>query len=303
MLTRRSFIKTTAATAALTSALVPFRLSAETRIGSGTLRSVSDGHLVLPRSFALGNLPEAEAVTVLESNGLDPDNVRAPCNLALWQSGDHTVLFDAGSGPDFMPSAGAIQDSLAALDLSPDDITHVAFTHGHPDHLWGVLDDFDEPLFWNAQHLIGDEEHAYWTDPNTVETITPARQGFAVGARRRLEAVGDGLTLFGSGDEIVPGLSAVATPGHTPGHMAFRISDGGASALIVGDAIANGHLALARPDWPSPADNNAELGLATRMALLEDLSASGEMVLGFHLPSGGIGSFSAGDGFYSFTPA
>ena len=301
---RRRFLKTALAGApALALPWLPTRTVARTAIGEGILTTVSDGYLALPRSFVIGDLPEDEAISMVEAAGYSMEDFRSPCNLAVWQKGDDVVLFDAGSGPDFMPSAGELWSSLDAAGLSPDDITHVLMTHAHPDHIWGIIDDFDEPSFYSARHFIGDREHAYWTDPATMETIGEARQSFAAGASRRLDIMGTGMELFGDGDEVLPGITAVSTPGHTPGHMAFRITDGGQSALIVGDAIGNAHLALARPDWVSPADQDGEMGIATRMALLEELSSSGETVVGFHLPEGGIGTIGAVEGRFAFKPA
>ncbi|ETX27246.1 MBL fold metallo-hydrolase [Roseivivax isoporae] len=301
MFTRRSFLHAGSGTVA--GMLLGLPAIAERALGTGRLRTVSDGHLVLPESFVLGDLPEEEARAILAARGLQAGSLETPCNLALWEDGTRRVLFDAGSGGSFMPSAGRLADSLAALDLAPGDITHVIFTHGHPDHLWGVLDDFDEPLFVNARHVMGAEEAAYWRDPATLDALDPARQSFAAGASRRLEVLGAGLDLAGDGDEVAPGITFTALNGHTPGHMGARVASGGESALIVGDAIGNGHLALARPDWPNPADHEPDVGIETRMALLATLAESGETMVGFHLPGGGIGTIAAdGDG-YAFTPA
>lgn len=298
---RRTFI--TAAGASTVAAGLPRLSIAETIIGGGTLRTVSDGHLVLPQSFVLGDFPEAEARTIIEAAGYEVAGLNSPCNLALWENGENRVLFDVGAGPDFMPSAGKIMDSLDALGLSPDDITHVVFTHAHPDHLWGAVDDFDEPLFYNAIHMMGADEIAYWTAPETIDAIAPERQSFVAGARRRLDLLGAGIAPIGGGDEILPGITVIDTPGHTPGHLGFRIASGDGSALIVGDAIGNGHLALARPEWPSPADNDPALGMTTRMSLLEELASSNETLVGFHLPDGGIGTVAKDDAGYSFTSA
>ncbi|UMA66460.1 MBL fold metallo-hydrolase [Roseivivax marinus] len=202
---------------------------AETTIGSGTLRTVSDGHLVLPESFVIGDLPADEARAILEAAGIEPGAARAPCNLTLWTSGDRRVLFDAGSGAGFMPTAGEITAGLDALGLAPDDITDLVFTHGHPDHLWGALDDFDEPLFANARHVMAETEAAYWSDPATVDALGEARQSFAVGAARRIETLGDRLERVAEDAEVMPGLRLVPLPGHTPGHVGARITDGDAS--------------------------------------------------------------------------
>ena len=108
-------------------------------------------------------------------------------------------------------------EALRALGLSPEDITHVVFTHAHPDHIWGLLDEFDEPLFYNATYMMGRTEWDYWWNPETVNTIGNARAAFAVGAKRRMEVIEGTVVLFGDDEEILPGVSAVATPGHTRG--------------------------------------------------------------------------------------
>ena len=300
MFTRRHFLRAAAlGTGAL---MLPRRSIAQVTLPAGTLTTVSDGHLALPESFVIGDLPAEEARAILAAAGQDSGAFEAPCNLTLWQAEGRTVLFDAGAGADFMPSAGEIAGSLEALGLAPEDITDVIFTHGHPDHLWGATDDFDEPTFPEAQYHMGAEEQAYWIDPATVDSIGAARQSFAAGALRRLDLLGDRLSLFGAGDAVLPGVIAVATPGHTPGHMSFRLGGAG-GVFVIGDAIPNSHLALARPDWTSPSDQDPELGRSTRAALLEELASSGETVLGFHFSGGGIGTLARDGAGYAFTPA
>ena len=163
MITRRRLL-TRAAAAGIAGAL-PVRLMAtETTLGSnGSVMTVSDGNLVLPAEFMIGTNPQDVAMEIIAASGTEGPPYAAPCNLTLWRDGTNTVLFDAGSGSGFMPTAGMIVESLAAIDVAPGDVTHVVFTHGHPDHLWGVLDDFDEPIFVNAQHLMGGEELRYWS--------------------------------------------------------------------------------------------------------------------------------------------
>lgn len=269
-------------------------------LGQAKITTVSDGHLVLPKEFLLGDLPAAETTPILEKYGLVGDVMQPPCNVTLLQDGDRTVLFDAGSGSGFMPSAGDLVDTLDALGVAPDDITHVVFTHGHPDHLWGVLDDFDDPVFANASYMIGQREWDYWTDPDTVTTIGDARASFAVGAARRLAAIEDQCSFFTDGQEVLPGVMAHATFGHTPGHMAFEIRQGSDAVMVVGDAIGNGHLAFERPDWASGSDQDAETGIKTRQRLLDQLAQDKMAMIGFHLRDGGLGRVERNGDSYRF---
>ncbi len=293
-LTRRRLLQTTAA-----SLLAP-PLARAASFGSATLTTVSDGSLVLPGSFIFEPMPKKELAPILVEHGLSADRLEPECNLALWQDGTNTVLFDIGSGPDFMPSAGVLLDSLDAAGIALEDITHVMFTHAHPDHIWGLLDDFDDPLLPDATFMMGRAEWDYWWDPDTVNSIGNARAAFAVGAKRRMEAIEDAVEFFDDGVEVLPGIAATASHGHTPGHMSFELRSGSESALVIGDAIGNHHVAFARPDWHSGSDQDAGMAAATRVQLLDRLAHEQMTCVGFHLPSGGMGRVEASDGGYRF---
>lgn len=268
-------------------------------LGGATVETLSDGHLTLPPEFIFGPMPQAELAPILEANGIAPGTTLTPeCNLTLLRANGNVVLFDAGAGAAFQDSAGKLAEAMDVIGLAPDEVTHVVFTHGHPDHLWGVLDDFDEPFFSEATHMIGKAEWEYWTDPATVDTIDAGRTAFAVGAARRLAAMEEAMSFFGDGEEILPGVAAMLTPGHTPGHMAFEIRSGSESLLVVGDAIGNHHVAFARPEWPSGSDQDQPTAAATRAALLDRLATEQMRLIGFHLPGGGLGrAEKSGEGY------
>ncbi len=289
MLTRRHVL--TAAAGALALPLLPQRLWAGSSLTLGGMQvdTLSDGHLVLPGNFVLGGMPAEEAQAIVAKYGLAADQITPPCNVTLLRDGTHTVLFDVGAGPDFMPSAGKLAEAFGILGLTADEVTHVLFTHAHPDHLWGLLDDFDEPVFPNATYMIGRAEFDYWTDPATVDTIGADRTTFAVGAARRLGVIAETVRRVEDGEEVLPGVAARLTPGHTPGHMAYELASGGAGALVAGDALGNHHVAFERPDWPSASDQDAPRAATTRAALLNRLADEKLPLIGYHLPGGGIG--------------
>lgn len=278
----------------------PSRATTSFTLGAFDITSVSDGNLVLPGAMFFDGHPEAEVESILTPLNLSKTQVEPPCNVTLLRHEDRVILFDAGSGDGFMPSAGDLVDSLDAVGVAPEDVTHLVFTHGHPDHLWGVLDDFDDPVFTEAEHMIGQTEWDYWTDPNTVDTIGDLRASFAVGAARRLEAVADRMTFFKDGEEVLPGIMAHASFGHTPGHMSFEIRSGNEALLVGGDAIGNHHIAFARPEWASGSDQDPALAAKTRARLLDKLSHEKIALLGFHLPEGGIGHVEKADTNYRF---
>ena len=295
-LSRRRLLQTAAPLPLAAS--VPQLAKANLSLGQATLTTVSDGTLTLPGAFIFEPMPKEALGPILTDYGISSERLTPECNLALYRDGTNTVLFDVGSGPDFMPTAGSIVESLDALGLAPEDITHVVFTHAHPDHIWGLLDDFDEPLFYEATYMMGRAEWAYWWNPETVNTIGEARAAFAVGAKRRMAAIEEAVVLFEDGEEILPGISALSTPGHTPGHMAFEVRQGSNAALVVGDAIGNHHVAFRKPEWESGSDQDAATAVNTRKMLLGRLADEQMAVIGFHLPDGGMGRVERdGDGY------
>lgn len=301
-LTRRHFLQTSAT--GLAAVAMPHRLWAQTRIDMGDMRvdTLLDGHLTLPADFIFGPMEPARLAPILAQHGIAPGPLTPDCNVTLMRDGTRTVLFDTGSGPAFQQTAGKLVAALDAVDLTPGDITHVVFTHCHPDHLWGVLDDFDDLLFPQATHLMGRDEWAFWFAPETAEAIQPERTTMAVGARRRMEILEDSVDLFDDGDEILPGVAAHATYGHTPGHMSFELRSGSDSLLVVGDAIGNHHVGFARPGWISGSDQDGEMAAATRLRLLDKITADDMALIGYHLPDGGFGRAERDGEGYRFVP-
>ena len=290
-LTRRTFL-------AASAAALPTRLwsGVEADFGGRRVLSLSDGHLELPPDFILAGLSPDQIAALRLAHGLPEGPLIAPCNVTLLRDGDNTVLFDVGAGHDFQSTAGRLTEALEAAGLTPPDITHVVFTHGHPDHLWGLLDEFDEPFFPQAQHFIGGVEFDYWTDPETVNTIDASRTTFAVGAKRRLDTLADMFERIGDGDTPLPGVTARATTGHTPGHLSFDLGD----IFVTGDCIGNAHIAFDQPEFPTASDQNPPEAAETRARLMANLAASGQPILGFHLTDGGIGRIVTADAGYRF---
>ncbi|HAG26537.1 MAG TPA: hypothetical protein DCK86_06875 [Rhodobacter sp.] len=158
-------------------------------------------------------------------------------------------------------------------------------------------------MFSQATYMMGRVEWDYWWDPETVNTIDEGRTVFAVGAKRRLEALEDQITLFEDGAEILPGIAAFMTPGHTPGHMSFELRQGSQSAMILGDAIGNHHISFRKPSWFSPSDQDQERAVRSRQLLFDRLVNEQMQVVGFHLPNGGLGHAQKHQDGYKFVQA
>lgn len=144
MLNRRTLFAATAT--GLATCALPAFAAAHYPLKHGTfeLTIVSDGHLVLPTSFLAPGAPPAEREALLKAAGQTGEQYSSPTNVTLIRAGSDLILVDMGSGDRFMPTAGKLWDNLKAAGIDKAKITKVVFTHGHPDHLWGTVDELDE---------------------------------------------------------------------------------------------------------------------------------------------------------------
>ncbi|MDJ0930484.1 MAG: MBL fold metallo-hydrolase [Breoghania sp.] len=221
----------------------------------------------------------------------------------MLRKGDRLVLFDAGSGPNFQPTVGRLADSFEAAGVDPSEITNIVFTHAHPDRIWGVLDDFGDPLYADAHPWISQAEWDFWRANDTLDRMPEERKSFVVGARNRFDAIEDLVTFFNPGDEPVPGVEAVDTHGHTPAHVSFMLHGGPDPVLVTGDAINHPVISFEKPDWEIGSDQDRAQGAATRSALIDRLAADKAAIVGFHLPYPGIGTVERSGAAYRFAPA
>lgn len=270
--------------------------------GEAELTVVSDGNLVLPAAFIFPDIEEAERTALLTEYNLPTDTLSPDCNISLLRSGDRLAIFDVGSGPNFMPSAGKLVENLAEAGIDPAEVTDVIFTHAHPDHFWGLTDELDELVFPDATYRMAQVEWDFWKADDTLDKMPEDRKSFVVGAQNRMPLIEGRIELFAPGTEVFPGVEAVDTPGHTPGHVSFMVHGGSEPMLIAGDVLSNA-VSFAKPDWHWGTDQDPALGAQTRKKLLDRLAADKVRLIGFHLPHPGSGMAEAkGDG-YRFVPA
>ena len=301
--TRRDMLFATAAFTAGAAVSGHIRTAAADA-GPAGLSGLSDGTLSFPPEFYLPETPVPDVEALLESNGLPSDIITADCNVALLRDGDNVVLFDVGAGSRFIDTTGRLPDALEAADVAPEDVTHVVFTHAHPDHLWGVLDDFDEPMFPEARHFISRPEWDFWTDPDTLDRMPEEQKSFAVGAKRNLEAIEAVVERFDYDTEILPNVYALDTRGHTPGHTSFEVRAGsGAPFLVVGDAVTHPVIAFQHPEWRFGTDQDPDRAIKTRSMLLDRLASEKLPAIGYHWSQPGIGHVERRNGAYRFVPA
>lgn len=295
--------------AAQTAAPVPAGRGAQApgffRLALGDIRitMVSDGQLSLPAEVFGANVPEATLRSYLKSVRLAADMQRAHMNLTLIDTGERVILVDAGAGPGFQDTAGRIEASLKAAGYAAADIDLIVITHGHPDHVWGILDDAGEkPRFAHAEYAISAAEWQFWTDGTLVERLPEAQKPMAHGARKSLTAVSGRTRRAKPGDELAPGVSLFDAPGHTPGHCGLMVESAGQRLLIVGDALVHAYISFEQPEWYFGFDMDGGEAAATRKRILKMAASEDMRIALYHAPFPGVGRVGRLGTAYRFIP-
>jgi glyoxylase-like metal-dependent hydrolase (beta-lactamase superfamily II) len=192
----------------------------------------------------------------------------------LLHSPAHTVLVDTGVGPQAMGASGRLLSDLEGLGVRPEDVDTVFLTHLHGDHLGWSVNLGGEPVFPEARYVT---QAAEWE-------ISAPYLGRAVAA---LDDLGV-LDLLDGEEPVGEEVTAIPTPGHSPGHSSLLVSSGGEQALVAGDAIVHPAQAT-EPTWNVHFDMDKEQAARTREMLLTWLEADGIAVAAGHIPGSGFG--------------
>lgn len=272
-------------------------------IGDAQLTVISDGFMTTPVSGLGVNVAPEEVQALMDSYFLSPTESISHTNHLYIEIGDARILVDVGSGNRFMPTTGRLMANLDAAGIDPAGITHVIITHAHPDHIWGIRDDFDEAIFPDAEYIIGQVEHDFWLQDGLAASSPAEMQQFVVGAVNSLQVDGADWTLAADGDEVVPGVRLIATPGHTAGHMAVHIESNGQQLIALGDAMNHAYMNFAHPDWYNGFDMDGAQTVATRKGLLDRAAADRITIMAYHFPFPGVGHVMRDGEAYRFIPA
>jgi glyoxylase-like metal-dependent hydrolase (beta-lactamase superfamily II) len=257
------------------------------KVGQLDLMALRDGAMTgVPNDnkiLGVGETPEAVAA-VLTANSLPGDTFDLSIQPLLVRDGQRVVLIDAGGGASMGATAGKLPASLRAAGLLPDQITDVLISHGHGDHLAGLVTGSGQLTFPNATIRMAAAEWA------------------AIQAQDQLDALVTAITpkvqTFAPGATVTPSITAVAIEGHTPGHMGYQIASGQDRLLYIGDTMHHHVISVQRPDWRIAFDGMPPMATASRKALLERAASENLRLYAVHFPYPGIGRVQRrGEGF------
>ncbi len=261
---------------------------------------VSDGPLTLPGPNELfSGVDPAAFAAGLRAENVPSDATRVEQNCLLIETGGRRALFDNGLGSAklFGPDSGRLLDNLRAADIDPASIDALVLTHAHSDHCWGTMGDDGTPNFPNAEIVISQAELDFWTsNPAGV-----GRRSIA-GVAKHLLPLRSRIRFARDGAEILPGVQAWSTPGHTPGHLAFLLEDGGSRWCLIGDVAFHHPLSYAFPEAHNLFDTDRAMGAATRRRVFDRLARERLRVIGYHHPWPGLGRVERAGTAFRFIP-
>jgi glyoxylase-like metal-dependent hydrolase (beta-lactamase superfamily II) len=261
------------------------------KVGDFEVTVATDGvnRFKLPDTF-VANKSKDEVAKGLADTFLQPapDMVAIPYSPIAVNTGDKLVVIDTGTGEaNFANSkgvAGQFHSNLKASGIDRNLVDVVIISHFHGDHINGLLTADGKPSFPNAEIMVPAAEWKYFTDEAEAGKQTSDRmKGVFAGVKRVFDALGRKVTPYEPAKELVPGITSVASYGHTPGHNSHIIASGNSKVFVQAD-VTNIPLFVRNPGWHLMFDQDAMMAEETRRKIYDMLSAEKMKVQGFHYP-------------------
>ena len=248
------------------------------KIGDFQATVISDGYGPIPiwPTFAM-NASEAELAPVLKANFMQPV-IQATNNMLVVDTGPERILVDTGFGEKLGPSFGSfpgLQANLRRAGITPESIDLVVISHGHLDHIGGLVTKSGALAFPKAQFVFVDTEWNYWTgsryesEVNSSPMPDPFKKATIGAARENLPPVADRSRFVQQGGEITSGVHYVAAAGHSPAHASILFASGNEQFMHMGDVAHNPVTSLQHPDWTPVFDYEPAQAIKSRKAILD----------------------------------
>ena len=273
------------------------------QIGDLPVTVLSDGTNPLPLGSLLLNAKPGQLEKTFAASFLDT-TVEASDNAFLIRTGGKLVLVDVGCGDLLGASFGQLTKSLQNAGVQPEQIDAVLLTHMHPDHCGGLMRN-GKMVFPNATVYFAKAEGDFWLSEEHLKNAPAAYKPYFQYAQNSvLPYVKAGkVVAFNPGDNLFPGITAVGTPGHTPGHTSYAIESNGEKLLILGDLIHAAAVQFADPDIAISFDSDPKQAVITRKRIFDDAVKGKYLIVGEHLSFPGVGHLKAKGNGYEFIPA
>lgn len=273
------------------------------KIGDIDVYSLDDGTIerAIDANFVL-NAPVEEVRQALELNGITPDRYMNPLTVTAARIGGEIVLFDTGFGGTGPATAGKLLANMRAAGLDPTTVSTIVISHFHPDHVGGLWTrDANAQVFPQAEILVPEIEYRFWTDVG----VTGQVPDFLGGMGQRIQATfpnWGNMRPYLAGEELVSGVRAIATYGHSPGHMSFLLASGQQQLFLQVDVTGFDRLFVRHPSWHSRLDMDGLQAEVTRRRFFDRVLAEGGLLAGYHFRFPSVGTLARDGSGYAFVP-
>jgi len=277
-----------------------FRLA----LGDYEVTALYDGYNDLSPKLLKG-LTQSQIRALLARRSIETPGVQTAFNAFLVNTGKQLILVDTGAGQCIGATAGQLTANMQAAGYEPDQVDSVLLTHLHLDHVCGLVDGQQQPVFANATVYAAKAEADYWLDPQALAKAPEAAKGFfkiAQDSTAPYIAAGRFKT-FADGQSPLPGVvEADLEAGHTPGSTTYRFTSQGQSMLFMGDLVHNLAVQFLHPQVSIGFDVNSQQAIASRAKVFSAAAASKTWVTAAHLPFPGIGHIAAEGQHFQWVP-
>lgn len=244
-----------------------------------------------PKTLLFKNAPEEELNKALRQHNIDPDNFsswESDYTCLLIKTEKETLLVDTGLN-DRTSNCGMLVSNLQSINIKPEDIDKILITHAHPDHINGIAHEDGSLVFPNADYIMGKREYQFWLEGEAASTLEGSMGEIMLDfVSRNLEPVKDRITLIDDGEEILPGVSALLAPGHTPGLITILIESQGEKFLYFVDLLLH-PIHCEHPEWSAAVDFDMNMTTQSRKKLLAMAAKENMLTMSFHFDFPGLG--------------
>jgi glyoxylase-like metal-dependent hydrolase (beta-lactamase superfamily II) len=271
-------------------------------LGRFEVTALSDGTHAFPIDTVMQDVEPPAIDAALAKNDLHRP-VQGSINAFLVNTGTRLVLIDTGAGALYGDCCGKLLANLRAAGYAPGQVDVVLLTHLHKDHVGGILVG-GKPAFPNAVVRAARPDADYWLAPDRRAAAPAFLASFFDSAAASLAPYAEAgrFQPFAPGMELVPGIRAVAEPGHTPGHSGYLVEDGGQALLVWGDVVHVVAIQLDQVQATVKYDTSAQQARATRAGLLERAAREHLLVGAAHVAFPGLGHVRRDGAGYAWVP-
>jgi glyoxylase-like metal-dependent hydrolase (beta-lactamase superfamily II) len=249
------------------------------------------------------NQKKEDALAAAEAAYIPKGQVTIVFNPMVVNTGSKLVVIDTGNGLGALEqtkgAVGQMNANMKAAGIDPAAVDIVVISHFHGDHIGGLKGADGKPIYPNAEIKVPAAEWAFWTDESNAANGFNKAQFPNV--KKMLDGLGDRVTKYDAGNEVAPGITSIATPGHTPGHVSFVVASGSGKLLVQSD-VTNIPMFVDHPDWHVAFDNDPALAQTTRHKFFDMAAAEKALVAGYHFWFPSVGHIEKAGAGYRLVP-